>query len=444
MPVSLTYAQQAIVDRMSIHSSSSGSGQLLLLVTGCSGSRKTEILQAIYLYFLSIGASDLVFKGASSPQGASLISGLSLSSKTPLSIQVCGKTLFLFNKVVSIESYHLLNLSEVLQKSTPADKLSSFFAGHDIILFLNYHGFSDAHYPLWDPCITCSLPILSYFTSHMELVNCIAPFDQDWLHFTASLKTLTVTDSNIWMPCLSVTSLDDIGELPFQILHGLKIITTSMDCVCTWNDLVAERFASLSAHVLFYSNPQDVCANLDLDILNPEDLCSILDFISMGGHVLQSVPLCKGMLVTIVSSDKDCYWGKIVEIILDIHDPHFHTRPLRSVVLLNYPPSTVVICLDNSLTDSQDHFVTLVPLIGVLPRFALLEKDCIGQFFNHVVLDIDAGLGHYHSLPFLFDHVQSANHISVTSAISIGSIIHSISSISAFSESSSLLTLMQL
>ncbi|KIK51457.1 hypothetical protein GYMLUDRAFT_64825 [Collybiopsis luxurians FD-317 M1] len=282
---------------------------------------------------------------------------------------------------------------------------SLFFGGRNVILFLNPFGFSDAHYPLWLLCADQSPPILCQFTSHFHLHDCIALFDTDWMHFTSDILTLAVSRSDFIMPSITVIPSVDALDLPCLFLRGRQIITTSLINVRLWNKVAAEDFASLPSRILYHSDARDDCVSLDLSILDCQELGQVLDFISMGGHITVSVPLCEGMPVTIIGGSRNRYWGHVIEIVLDSCDSNFHTRPHESEVSLDYPPSAVIVCLDSMFTAGQDQFVTVVPLvfafkvpnplnmngdwlsirrrqIGLIPRFAMLENDCVGQTFD--------------------------------------------------------------
>ncbi|KIK62178.1 hypothetical protein GYMLUDRAFT_242866 [Collybiopsis luxurians FD-317 M1] len=352
MPLTLTHAQQAIVDLVSAHRSSSVAGQLLLVVTGAS-------------------------RTGCSAQSAALILGEVLSSRTALLSENLQKSFFFFDEAASIKSYHLMHLSEALQLRTPPDKSSLFFGGHHVILFLNYQGLSDAHYPIWHLSVDDSLPVLHHFTSHFELIVCFSVIDTNWMQFTSAMQSLTSGSLGFSIPHIAVTPSDNLIDLAPVLHTGLKIITTSLFNVHTWNDLMADRFVYSSLHVLYLSNAKDHCVNYNLEGLSPEDLETVCNFMSMGGLVTVSLPICQGMPVTIIGGTQNRFWGKVVDIVLDSRDPHSHIRPHTPTVCLNYPPAAIVIRIDKTLTDGQEQFVTVIPKVFHLQVPNPIDSDVL-------------------------------------------------------------------
>ncbi|KIK54042.1 hypothetical protein GYMLUDRAFT_249813 [Collybiopsis luxurians FD-317 M1] len=309
MTLTLNSAQQAIIDCVVSHHSSNNDVQLLLIVTGALRTGKTEVLQSIYTHFQSASMMHVVFKGAPSTQAAGLISGYPITSSAASLRAIHSKTLFLIDEAVSLESYLIVSMSDSLQKTALPFQKTLFFGGTDVVLFLDIFGYSDAHYPLWLPCIDDSHPILFNFTSHMHLPDCVTPFDNHWLHFTLSMQPLP--NCPISVPDMSVMLSHDFVHLLWSSEPGLKIITSSTIDTRKWNKIAADKFAASSASVLYHSYLIDRCVNLKLNCLNVHELGTVLDFMSMAGRVTNCIPVCVRMPVTIVGGSNNQLWGEL-------------------------------------------------------------------------------------------------------------------------------------
>ncbi|KAJ3882821.1 hypothetical protein F5051DRAFT_393127, partial [Lentinula edodes] len=139
-----------------------------------------------------------------------------------------------------------------------------------------------------------------------------------------------------------------------------------------------------------------------LDQVPPEyDAASI----SSLGPPYAEVSVCIGMPVTIVDGNWSGYWIRIrLSNDFDILNP-----TIEQFITIQAITSSIKCQSSTSIRNRPTTFKRYQ--LPVVPRFALLESEAVGQFFDHGFVDNCRGLDKFTSLPFVLSRFRTPGGI---------------------------------
>ncbi|KAJ3891569.1 hypothetical protein GG344DRAFT_65299 [Lentinula edodes] len=350
--------------------------QLLLLIHGGAGSGKSAMTSALFQFIIDNHGSTLAFKGAATDYAAAVIGGVSLASSPHTSTIDCGQQYFFIDAANALDVAILSNLSTQLNDihHTP----SAIFWGKNVILFADFFQTPPQanHYnAIWCP--------------HEVHDAIIQPF------------------------------LSNVFWLKPEPIHLLP--DSSITDKIRLNGLVDQDFLRLNSHIVKPSDFVSTHANEKFAVITTSSIrCKRLNM-ELPIHVANALNTTIYMLyatdtisfsvgATMPIADRELWgysWqnGSVAEELL-LHNvdlkPFLHLKPVRR--RYNW-------FMDN---DNAEWGYVVRLQVPIAPRLAIVEKECEGQLFDHLLLDTQHGLQSLCSLYLVASRVPNINLLSVT------------------------------
>ncbi|KAJ3926712.1 MAG: hypothetical protein NXY57DRAFT_966240 [Lentinula lateritia] len=395
----------SVADHLFNHRNGVNQRPLLVFVDGKAGSGKTVTLNIIRRIFVDQSSLHLLFIGSTSRPVASISGGYHIEYNNPIPHHITNeKQYFIIDESQACASSTIRCFGEVVT-GLGADEYKSreFLAGKNILVFGHNGGWKHRDADSW-----WTSSIVNAFTTFLRFNTCRTVEPSHHAHILSSARELFPE---------GVDYFRHPKQTPAEIL-----ITPWPFMQKTWNDEAVKTFASSVNCPLYISRSID---NTSCDLTRIDSKSPLHSILSNLGPPHIEVPVCMGMPVTIVAGKWNGYWGHVAAI---GSEPDKHTIEWIRVKLGDE---------FNVLNPTVDQFITINAAtfrikhrsriwiqdnaivvnryqIPVMPRFALLEAEAAGQFFDCGFVDNCRGLDNFHSLSFVLSRFRSPGGIRMT------------------------------
>ncbi|KAJ3847617.1 hypothetical protein EV368DRAFT_68956 [Lentinula lateritia] len=410
--------------------------QLLLLVHGSAGSGKSTMVALFD--FISINHSPtLAFKGAPTNHGAALIGGVPMTCIPHSSTMDCGQEYFFIDVANALDVGVLSGLSSQLNNihNTPL----SIFGRKNMILFADFFQSpppQNRFNAIW--CLDESVDFLTRpFLSNVLWLNseplALLP-DSDFLD-RIRLDALH-TDDFFHLNKHNVNPSTFVGNHAHE---KFAIITPSSYRCKLFNYVLPIHAATKLGTTLYILNVSDTVPFSIRATLSSADLTSLKADIANCGEIPGRMAVYIGMPCSLII-DSTPVWGFIFDIQLDSREDVLLPRP--TTLELSFPPTCITIKVPNKvLLHNPDLLPTLhlQPVrrrydwfvddnqgvmgyvvrqqILIKPRLAMLEEECEGQIFEHLLLNTEDGMESVRSFYMVASRVWDPNSLAFTKKI---------------------------
>ncbi|KAJ3846722.1 hypothetical protein EV368DRAFT_88602 [Lentinula lateritia] len=350
--------------------------QLLLLVHGGAGSRKSAMMLALFQFITDNYCPTLAFKGAATNHAAAVIGGVSLASSPHMSTIDCRQEYFLIDAANALNVAILSNLSTQLNDihHTP----SAIFGGE-------YHDFLRLN-------------------SHI-----VKP--SDFVSTHANEKFAVITTSSVRCKRLNM-------ELPIHVVNALNTTIYMLNATDTVSFSIGATMSI--ADITFLQDNVANCGDIPgkMAVYIGMPCLVIIDSTPVWGVVFdieldsrEDVQLPRPTLVCLTYPPLKLTVKVAEEVLLHNVDlrPFLHLKP----VCQHYDWF-----MDNDNTELGYVVRVQVP---ITPKLAIVKEECEGQLFNHLLLDTQHGLQSLHSLYLVASRVPNINLLSVTHKVQCSS-----------------------
>ncbi|KAJ4498870.1 hypothetical protein C8R41DRAFT_915980 [Lentinula lateritia] len=402
-PIPLEHQQVSLIheiaEHLHNHRRNIKQAPLLVFVNGETGSAKSVTLSIIQKIFADEESSHLLFVGSTAKSAAMISGGHYMEcDKTIPHHLLYGRHYFIIDEsqactTATLESLH----SSMTALETEIHGMTSlgFFGGRNVLMFGNRKGWG---YKDSQSCWSSSL--VNGFTSfrHFSAANMITP---SWhLRLLHAANELYLEGVDYFREAMKTPSEVMITPWPFMKKD--------------WNEGAVQTFAGLVNSPLHVSQA--------LDQVPPE---YDTDSISSLGPPYAEVSVCIGMPVTIVDGNWSGYWGHVATlpeernqtpltwIRIRLSNDFDVLSPTIGQFITIQAVTSSIRC--QSRTSIRNHPSTFKRYqLPVVPRFALLESEAVGQFFDHGFVDNCRGLDKFTSLPFVLSRFRTPGGIRMT------------------------------
>ncbi|KAJ4488890.1 hypothetical protein C8J55DRAFT_487090 [Lentinula edodes] len=408
--------------------------QLLLLVHGGAGSGKSTMTSALFQFITDNYCSTLAFKGAATDYAAAVIGGVSLASSPHSSTIDCGQEYFLIDAANALDVAILSNLSTQLNDMhhTP----SAIFGGKNVILFADFFQTppqANRYNAIWCPHEVHDAiiqPFLSnVFWLKPEPIHLLPDSS-----ITDKIRLNRLVDQDFLRLNSHIVKPSD-----FVSTHAnekFAVITTSSVRCKRLNMELPIHVANALNTTIYMLNATDTISFSVGGTMSIADLTFLKDNVANCGDIPGKMAVYIGMPCSVII-DSTPVWGVVFDIELDSREDVELPRP--TLVHLTYPPTKLTVKVaEEVLLHNVDlkPFLHLKPVrrrydwfmdnddaelgyvvrlqVPIAPRLAIVEKECEGQLFDHLLLDTQHGLQSLRSLYLVASRVPNINLLSVT------------------------------
>lgn len=408
--------------------------QLLLLVHGGAGSGKSAMTSALFQFITDNHCPTLAFKGAATDHAAAVIGGVSLVFTPHASTIDYGQEYFFIDAANALDIAILSNLSTQLNDihHTP----SGIFGGKNVVLFADFFQTppqANCYNAIWCPHEVHDAIIQSFlsnifwlqpepihllpdssFTDRIRLNGLV---QHDFLHLNSHIvkpSDFVSTHANEKFAVITTSSIRCKHfnmELPIHVANALNTTT----------------------YMLYATDTISFSVGATMSIA---DLTFLKDNVANCGDIPGKMAVYIGMPCSVII-DSTPVWGVVFDIELDCREDVHVPRP--ALVHLTYPPSKLTVKVAEEVLQ---HNIELKPFLHLKPvrrrydwfmdndeaelgyvvrmqipialRLAIVEKECEGQLFDHLLLDTQHGLQSLRSLYLVASRVPNINLLSIT------------------------------
>ncbi|KAH7873116.1 uncharacterized protein C8R40DRAFT_1172758 [Lentinula edodes] len=393
---------QNVADHLFNHRNGIDQRPLLVFVDGKAGSGKTVTLNIIRKIFAHQSSLHLLFIGSNSQPVAAISGGHHIEYNNPIPHHITNeKQYFIIDESQACATSTISCFGHVVTR-LGADEYKSweFLAGKNIVVFGHNGGWKYRDIDSW-----WTSPVVNAFTTFLHFNTCKTVEPSHHAHLLRSARELFPE---------GVDYFHHPKQTPAEIL-----ITPWPFMQKTWNDEAVKTFASSVNCPLHISRSID---DTSCDLIQVNSKSPSHSILSSLGPPYTEVSICMGMPVAIVAGKWSGYWGHVAAI---GSEPDKDTIEWIRVRLGNE---------FNVLNPTIDQFITIKAItlqikhrsrirnhdnpivvnryqIPVMPRYALLEAEAAGQFFDCGFVDNCRGLENFHSLSFVLSRFRSAGGI---------------------------------
>ncbi|KAJ3926442.1 MAG: hypothetical protein NXY57DRAFT_966529 [Lentinula lateritia] len=389
-PIPLRHQQVELVHTVFNHRNNINQEPLLVFIDGKAGSGKTVTLNIIRKMFADQHSLHLLFIGSHSQPVAAINGGYHIEHES----QACS--------TFTIES--LIHLATAAGHRDDKHELCEISNRKNILIFGNRHGwvYSDQDKSWWISAAKTTFTTRMCFNTektvepsrHAQLLNSAWELLQEDVHYFEEPK-----------------------QTPAEML-----ITPWLFMQKIWNDEAVKTFATSINCPLHIYHAID---NTRYDCIETNSKSSSASMVSGLGPPYAEVPICINMPVTVVTGKWNGYWGHVVDIGEEPYTDTIKWIRIKLGTELDVLNPTIdqfitVHAITSRIQQQSDIRGRYNPVaidryqIPVMPRFALLEAEAAGQFFDRGFIDNCRGVKYFTSLSFVLSRFPSPGSIRTT------------------------------
>ncbi|KAJ3925699.1 MAG: hypothetical protein NXY57DRAFT_967400 [Lentinula lateritia] len=346
----------------------------------------------------------------------------------------CGQSYFFIDVANALDIGVITALS--IQLNNIHNTPSSLFGGKHVVLFADFFQtppFRNRYNAIWGPHQQHDL-ITKPFLNNVQWLEPEPLAAHVHTPFVDKIRLLAFGGDDL--QSLNERVINPRAFIAAHVQSKIVVVTPSAARCKLLNYGLPFRAAECLNTTLYVSNATDhISFSIGATIAMTE-LNQLKENVAHCGEVTGRIPLYIGMPCSIVI-DATPVWGHVYDIQLD--DREMVDTPRPAVVQLKYPPTRVSVKVTQEVLhhnpelkpmlhlepvrhrfawflDEDEAVVGYVVRIQVplAPRLAILEKDCDGQKFDHLLLDTAQGFESIHSLYLIASRVPSITSLHFT------------------------------